>query len=467
MNINNTIPPQDIKLEKAVLGALIIDRQAMCDISEFMHVDAFYEEKHKNIYNVIRQLFIANKPIDLLTIGNLLKKQNKLTAIGGDYYLVELSKSVSSTAHIEYHARILLQIYILRELIIKSTQIIRECSQENCDALEMLDKSYNYINEIANNSIQTQEVLISEITEIQIEKGKKIFEGKIKSGLPTPIRKLTQKTGGWRTDELIIIAARPGMGKTAFALKNALEIAKSNIPVAMFSLEMSKEQLTNRILSMEAKIDNSKFNIYGLSPEDIEQLQPTKNLLNSMPFYIDDTPSLSIEHLQIKAKRLKNKHNIQLVVVDYLQLMTCSDKNGNREQEISKISRGLKQLAKSIDVPVIALSQLSRSVETRGGSKRPILSDLRESGAIEQDADFVMFLYRPEYYQISHWDQEYNNDSTENECEYIVAKNRNGGLYKNRMHFEGRYTLFTDLETIDDDFENFRKDFKIDNSEPF
>lgn len=330
----------------------------------------------------------------------------------------------------------------------------------------MLDKSYNYINEIANNSIQTQDVLISEITEIQIEKGKKIFEGKIKPGLPTPIGTLTQQTGGWRTDELIIIAARPGMGKTAFALKNALEIAKLNIPIAMFSLEMSKEQLTNRILSMEAKIDNSKFNIYGLSPEDIEQLQPTKNLLSSMPFYIDDTPSLSIEHLQIKAKRLKNKHNIQLVVVDYLQLMTCADKNGNREQEISKISRGLKQLAKSIDVPVIALSQLSRNVETRE-SKQPILSDLRESGAIEQDADVVMFLYRPEYYQISHWGQKYNNDSTDNECEYIVAKNRNGGLHKSRMHFEGRYTLFTDLETIDDDFENFRKEFKIDNSEPF
>ncbi len=466
MNQNNLTPPQDIKLERAVLGALMIDRQAMYDISEFMHVDVFYEVKHKNIYNAVKQLFIANEPIDLLTISNLLKKQDKLNIIGGDLYLIELTQTVSSTAHIEFHARILLQKYIQRELINKSTQIIKECYKENCDALEMLDKSYNNINEIANNSIQTQEVLISEIVETQIEKGKKIFEGKIKSGLPTPIRKLTQKTGGWRTDELIIIAARPGMGKTAFALKNALGIAKANIPVAMFSLEMSKEQLTNRILSMEAKIDNSKFNIYGLSPEDIEQLEPTKNLLSYMPFYIDDTPSLSIEHLQIKAKRLKNKHKIQLVVVDYLQLMTCSNKNGNREQEISKISRGLKQLAKSIDVSVIALSQLSRSVETRGGSKRPLLSDLRESGAIEQDADLVMFLYRPEYYQISEWDQDYNNEPTENECEYIVAKNRNGGLIRNRMHFEGRYTLFSDLET-NDDFENFCKDFKIDNSEPF
>ncbi len=464
MNQKKITLPQDIKLEKIVLGALMIDNKAMLDISDFMHEDVFYCSNNKIIYIAIKELYLANKPIDLLTVANQLKKQGKLVIIGGDLFLVNLTQQVSSSANIEYHARILVQKYILRELIIKSTQIIKDCYEEKSDALELLDKSFDNINEIVNNSIQAQEVLLNEIIDTQIEKGKKIFEGKIQSGLPTPIHKLTQKTGGWRTDELIIIAARPGMGKTAFALKNAIEIAKSNTPVAFFSLEMSKEQLTNRILSMEAKIDNSKFNITGLSPEDIELLQPTKNLLSAMPLFIDDTPSLSIEHLQLKAKRLKNKHKIQLVVVDYLQLMTSNDKKGNREQEISKISRGLKQLAKSIDVPVIALSQLSRSVETRGGSKRPLLSDLRESGAIEQDADLVMFLYRPEYYQINQWDEDYNHQPTENECEYIVAKNRNGGLIRNRMSFEGRYTLFSDLE-YKDDFDTFEKELLNNNQQ--
>lgn len=450
------IPPQALDVERIVIGALLIDKQAMIDIAEFIFEDVFYEPNHKAIYNAIKKLFINNTPIDLLTVANELNKKGKLKSIGGDLYLVKLTQLVASSANIEYHARILLQKFIQRELINKSNQTIKDCYNGKHDVLDLLDQAYNNINEISEKSIKSQEIELSEILENQIERGKNIFEGKIKSGLSTSIHRLTQKTGGWRTNELIIIAGRPGMGKTAFALKNALEIAKSGIPVAIFSLEMSKEQLTNRILSMESKIDNSKFNIHGLSPEDIDRIKPTKNLLSNIPFFIDDTPSLSIEHLQIKAKRLKNKHNIQLVVVDYLQLMTCLDKKGNREQEISKISRGLKQVSKNIDAPVIALSQLSRNVETRGGSKRPILSDLRESGAIEQDADLVMFLYRPEYYQINQWDEDYNYEPTINECEYIVAKNRNGGLIRNRMNFEGRYTLFSDL-TDEDDFDKFQQ----------
>lgn len=444
------IPPQAIELEQSVLGALLIDSRSALEVIDVLFPEAFYKSNHKNIYKSIAYLFRNNEPIDILTVCEQLKKQKKLDESGGEFYIIELTQYVSSSAHIEFHSRIILQKYIQRKLIETSSRIIENCYADDADVFDLLDHSYNSLNNITESTVKQQETPFRVIINSVIERGVKIYNKEIKPGIATPIERLTRKAGGWRNSELIILAARPGMGKTSFALTTALCAGKAGMPVAFFSLEMSKEQLTSRIISMEAKIDNQKFVVHGLNKDDESKSQQIKRQFKTLPFFIDDTASLSIEQFQVKAKVLKSKHDIKLIIVDYLQLMTAnkSQKGGNREQEISKISRGLKKVAKELDVPIIALSQLSRAVETRGGNKRPLLSDLRESGAIEQDADIVTFLYRPEYYGIDTWD-DYSNESTSGEAEYIVSKNRNGALVRNRMKFEAKYTLFSDLEASD------------------
>lgn len=449
------LPPQALKLEEAVLGGLLIDNKAMDEVGDILLAEMFYKKEHKLIYTAIMKLNSQSIPIDILTVSTELKKQGNLKDAGGDFYIISLTQSVSSSAHSEFHARIIIQKYIQRKLIENSNETINTAYKDTVDVFELLDKAYTGLNIISEKSIKTQNVLLKELIDIQINRGVKIYKGLIKAGLSTPIQKLTQKTGGWRNSELIIIAARPGMGKTAFAVLCALHTAKQKIPVVIFSLEMSKEKLTDRILSMEAKIPSDKFNIEGLNEADMKLITPVQSRLKQLPLHIDDDANLTITQFQVKAKRLVNKFGIQLIIVDYLQLMSSSGKGTNREQEISKISRGLKITAKELNIPIIALSQLSRAVETRGGSKRPLLSDLRESGAIEQDADIVGFLYRPEYYNITEWD-EYYNEPTENQAEYIIAKNRNGGLVRNRMKFEGKFTLFSDLED-EFDFEKTHK----------
>ncbi|HEY9222332.1 MAG TPA: replicative DNA helicase [Lutibacter sp.] len=442
---SSKILPHAVDLEEAVLGALMIDISAIDEVIDVLFPEMFYKDGHKLIFKTIAEIYSLTGNVDLLIVANHLKKVNKLELVGGDSYLVYLTQKVASSAHIEFHARIIIQKYIQRQVIENANLLLKKSYLDDCDVFELLDNAYSHLNNISEVSIKPQEVLFANLVDNQIDRGRKIYKGEIKPGLPTPIMKLTERTGGWRDSELIILAARPGMGKTAFALSCALQVAKLQIPVAFFSLEMSKEKLTDRLLSMEGRIDGDKFNIYGLNDYDDTMLNPVKRELKSIPLILDDTASLTIEQFQIKAKRLKNKHSIKFIVLDYLQLMI--GKGTNREQEISKISRGLKLVAKELNIPIIALSQLSRAVETRGGSKRPLLSDLRESGAIEQDADEVVFLYRPEYYGIIEWDDEdYNRESTKGQAEVIVSKNRNGALGKTRMNFEGRFTLFSDLE---------------------
>lgn len=441
--------PQAVELEEAVLGVILVDQKGMMEVAEILtDPKIFYKPAHVEIYKAAQHLYIKNSPIDLLTISQELKRTGKLESAGGDFYLIELAKKIASSAHIEHHAHILIQKYIARRLISNSQSIIKKCYDDGSDSLELLENAYSNLNNVSEVSIKNRESNFSDLVDMQIAKGRKIYEGEIKPGLETPIPKLTKKTGGWRNSELIILAARPGMGKTAFALLSALNIAKSKVPTAFFSLEMSKEQLTNRIISMEGRIDGQKFTVHGLSSSDVINLKEVGEELKSIPLIIDDSASLSIEEFQIKAKRMKAKHNIGLIVVDYLQLMTGNGKV--REQEVSKISRGLKLVAKNLDIPIIALSQLSRALESRN-DKRPQLSDLRESGAIEQDADVVIFLYRPEYYGNDQWDS-YDGAPCAGEAEYIVAKNRNGRVFRSRMRFESEFTLFSDLDENSNDY---------------
>ncbi|MDP2686755.1 MAG: replicative DNA helicase [Aequorivita sp.] len=444
------IPPQAIDLEEVVIGALMIDQKGITEVLHLLNADVFYKQSHQHIFEAIREVYLKGDAVDLLTISDQLEVNGTLELSGGQFYLIQLTQKVSSSAHIEYHTRIILQKYIQRRLIKSANKIIEKSYMPDVDVFDLLDDAYNELNDVSEVSVKPQEAHIGTLMEPQITKGEQIYRQEIKPGIETPIKKLTRKSGGWRDDELIILAARPGMGKTALAVSYALHAAKMGIPTAFFSLEMSKEQLTNRIISMEARIDNQKFTLHGLNDDDAKRSREAKLMLEKIPFYIDDTAALSIEQFQIKAKRMASRYGIKFFVLDYLQLMTgsSSKSKGNREQEVSNISRGLKLVAKTLHVPMMALSQLSRAVETRGGSKRPLLSDLRESGAIEQDADVVHFIYRPEYYKIDQWDDEYNREPTYNEAEYIIAKNRNGGLVRNRMKFEKEFTLFSDLEEI-------------------
>ena len=459
MNKGNIIP-QSKEIEEAILGAILVDKEAINEVGDVLVSEMFYHPANKLIYDVITELHSTSSNIDLLTIAEKLNASGNLKNVGGDMYLAELIANVATSHHVKDHVQILIQKYMQRQLIQISTDIIKTAYNDENDVVKLLDKAYSSLNSISEKAIKTQDAALSDLIEQQIIHGEMIFNGEIKAGIPTPIRNLTDRMGGWRDSELIILAARPGMGKTAFAVSCVLDAAKLGIPSAFFSLEMSKEQLTDRILSMESRVESNKFNISGLDTNDVDQIRSKQKELSSLPLYIDDSASMTITQFQVKAKRLKNKYDIKFIVVDYLQLMDGDGKGGNREQEISKISRGLKMVAKELNIPIMALSQLSRQVETRGGSKRPMLSDLRESGAIEQDADVIMFMLRPEYYGQTEWDEDYDREPTAGECEYIIAKNRKGALVRNRMRFEGRFTLFSDLEHEEWDTEEKTELFK-------
>lgn len=443
------IPPQDLKIEEAVLGACLLDTTAILNI-EFLHEEMFYNNENRLIFKAIRDLVRESRNVDLLTVGEQLSKNGTLERIGGNMRLVDLTMKIASSNHIEEHAGILVEKYVKRQAIKSANKLLENSYDHSSDINTVIGQAYKELNDVAEASIRRKEIPFQEAMDDVIQRGRKIYEGDIKAGVPTPIRKLTEVTGGWRDGELIIHAGRPGMGKTAFAILQALQSAKEGIPTAFFSLEMSTQQLVSRILSMENRIPAKKFNVHGLSEDDRKKIMERYTELSEIPLHIDDTSNLTIEQLQIKAKRLHAKHGVKLIIIDYLQLMTGSKNAKNREQEISRISRGCKLIAKELNIPVIALSQLSRSCEARGGMKRPLLSDLRESGAIEQDADIVMFHYRPEYYDIMVWDDG-QGSSTEGQAEGFVAKNRNGSLTKVRMKFEGKYTLFSELEQDSND----------------
>lgn len=449
------IPPQAIDLEAVVLGAMLIDKKGVDEVIDILHKDVFYVEAHQHIFEAVFQLFQEAQPIDLLTVSNKLKTNEKLDVVGGDYYLIELTRKVGSSAHIEFHARIILQKFVQRSLIKISTEIIEDSYADNKDVFDLLDEAEAKLYEVTQGNLKKS---VETAQDLVIQAKQKIEEISNKdglSGIPSGYDKLDKLTSGWQPSDLVIIAARPGMGKTALTLSMARNIAvNTNIPVAFFSLEMSSVQLITRLISSETGLTSEKLRTGKLEKHEWEQLNVKAKALESAPLYIDDTPSLSIFDLRAKARRLASQHKIKLIIIDYLQLMTAgsSQKGGNREQEISTISRNLKALAKELDIPVIALSQLSRAVETRGGSKRPLLSDLRESGAIEQDADIVSFIYRPEYYKIDEWDDE-DQSPTDGQAELIIAKHRNGGLENIRLKFVGELGRFENLEDFDMPFE--------------
>ncbi|MCK0180260.1 replicative DNA helicase [Flavobacteriaceae bacterium S0862] len=448
------IPPQALDLEEVVLGAMMIDKKGVDEVIDILSPDAFYKEAHQYIFEAIFKLFENSEPIDLLTVSSQLKKDSRLEMVGGDFYLISLTQKVSSSAHIEFHARIILQKFIQRSLIKISSEIIEDSYDETKDVFDLLDKAESKLYEVTQGNIKKSSETAQELV---IQAKKKIEEISNKeglSGIPSGFDKLDKLTSGWQESDLIIVAARPGMGKTALTLTMARNIAvNQNIPVAFFSLEMASVQLITRLISSETGLSSEKLRTGRLEKHEWEQLNVKVKSLEKAPLFIDDTPSLSIFDLRAKARRLSSQHGIKLIVIDYLQLMTAGggQKGGNREQEISMISRNLKALAKELSVPVIALSQLSRAVETRGGSKRPLLSDLRESGAIEQDADIVSFIYRPEYYKIDEWDDE-ERTPTEGQAEFIIAKHRNGGLDNIRLKFIGHLGKFDNLDDFDSPF---------------
>jgi replicative DNA helicase len=444
------LPPQALDVEEAILGAMMIDKKGVDEVIDLLNPEVFYRDAHKHIFEAIVQLFHNSppQPIDLLTVSSQLKKNGKLELSGGDFYLIQLTQKIASSAHINFHARIVLQKSIQRNLISISSSLIEDCYDETTDVFDLLDKAETNLYEITQGNLkkgyETAQSLVTQakhrIEEIAGREGL--------SGIATGFTKLDELTSGWQPSDLIIIAARPGMGKTAFVLSMARNIAvDGQMPVALFSLEMSSVQLITRLISSETTITSEKLRKGTLEPHEWLQLNKGVKDLEKAPLFIDDTPSLSIFDLRAKARRLVSQHGVKIIIIDYLQLMSAGNSSkgpGNREQEISTISRSLKALAKELSVPVIALSQLSRQVETRP-SKRPLLSDLRESGAIEQDADIVSFIYRPEYYKLENWDDD-EGTPTKGQAEFIVAKHRNGSLDEIRLKFIGALGKFANLD---------------------
>jgi len=443
------VPPQATDLEEAVLGAIMLEKDALTAVIDIIKPEVFYIEQHQLIYSAIFRLFARSEAIDILTVTNELKKSGELEKAGGAYYVAQLTNRVASSANVEYHARIIIQKYIQRELIRISSEIIKDAFEDTTDVFDLLDQAEKNLFTVSDSNLRrTSEdmpTLIKQAVD-EIEAAKN--QGHQLRGVQSGFTELDRITSGWQRSDLIILASRPGMGKTAFALSMTRNIAvEFRRPVAIFSLEMSSLQLVTRLISAESGLSSEKLRRGDLQDYEWQQLNTRISKLIDAPIFIDDTPALSIFELRAKCRRLKSQHNIEMILIDYLQLMTGSyDRQGNREQEISNISRSLKSLAKELNVPVLALSQLSRAVETRGGSKKPILSDLRESGAIEQDADLVVFIYRPEYYGI----EEYEDQSpTAGMAEIIVAKHRNGPLGEIRLRFISKYARFHDPESGD------------------
>ncbi len=446
--LTSKMPPQAIDFEEAVLGAIMVDTNAMAEVGDILSSKVFYKDSHQEIFKVLETLFSDGKPIDMMLVSQQLEKNKTLKKCGGIAYLAELTNKVISSANIEYHARIIVQKHIQRELISTCSSIIQDALDPSTDAIELLDQVESKIFSISEINIKQKYLTASRLIHNAIKEIERI--GNLKeglSGIPSGFDEIDKVTSGWQKAELIIIAARPGMGKTAFVLSMARNIAVDHkCPVAIFSLEMSSLQLINRLITAETGLSQDILRTGKLDKWQWEQLNHKIPKIEKAEMFIDDTPAISVFDLRAKCRRLQSEHGIKIIIIDYLQLMTTRDQKGNREQEISHISRSLKGIAKELGIPVIALSQLSRAVETRSGQdKRPVLSDLRESGAIEQDADIVSFIYRPEYYGISDWDHE-PAGPTEGEAEFIIAKHRNGPTKKTRLRFESKLIKFSNLE---------------------
>ncbi len=440
------VPPQATDLEEVVLGALMLQKEAINAVIDILQPEVFYKEANQKIFAAIKSLFTKSEPVDILTVTNELKFAGELDIIGGPYYISQLTNRVVSSANIEFHARIILQKHIQRELIRISSEIIRDAYEDTTDVFDLLDKAEANLFAVSESNLRRSFSTMPDLVNIAIKdiENARLSDNSLR-GVPSGYSQLDRITQGWQKSDLIILAARPSMGKTALALNLARNAAVSfNKPVAFFSLEMSSVQLVTRLISSESFLPAEKLRKGDLAQYEWQQLTTKIAPLVQAKMYIDDTPQLSVFELRAKCRRLKEQFQIQMVFVDYLQLMTSGGENkGNREQEISNISRSLKSLAKELDIPVLALSQLSRSVESRPGSKKPILSDLRESGAIEQDADMVIFIYRPEYYGLT---EDGENNNTQGLAVINIAKHRNGKLGDVNLKFVGQYARFEDPE---------------------
>ncbi len=439
------LPPQAIELEESVLGAIMLEKEAYGTVAEILRPDSFYKDANRKIYEAMQHLSVAEIPIDMLSVTEQLRRDGTIDEVGGALYVSQLTNKVPSAAHLLYHAQIVAQKGIARDLIRMAATIEGKAYDETQDVEDLMQEAEAAIFEISQHSQKRDVVQIDSVIQEAFERMRKASKNDNNmSGVPSGFTELDKLTSGWQKSDLIIIAARPAMGKTAFVLSMAKNMAVNyNQPVALFSLEMSNVQLVNRLIMNACEIEGDRIRSGKFTPSEWNQLESRITTLMGAPIYVDDTPSLSVFELRSKARRLCNEHHVKCIIIDYLQLMNASGMNfGSREQEVSIISRNLKALAKELDIPIIALSQLNRGVEGRTGvdGKRPQLSDLRESGAIEQDADMVCFIHRPEYYFKR--GSEGFEESMIGMAEIIVAKHRNGATDSITLRFEQRYARF-------------------------
>lgn len=446
-SLGGKIPPFDIETEQVVLGQLMMETEAVFQVMDILKPQSFYHPIHQDVFRAVQDLAKTEEPVNVVTVTDRLRKNGTLEKVGGPFFISQLTVRVSSAAHIEYHAKIIAQKFIQRELIRVSSEIQQKAFDPSIDVADLIDFSETQLFKVAEGNIKKESVqvglIIPEALRMIEEAGKR--EDGL-SGVPSGFTALDRVTNGWQPANMIVIAARPAMGKTAFILSMIRNMAVDhNVPVALFSLEMNAFMLVNRLIVSESELPSDKIKKGNLNANEWKILEERTRTLINAPIYIDDTPSLSVFDFRAKCRRLKQKYNVGAIFIDYLQLMTAGS-SFSREQEVSSISRQIKAVAMELDVPVIALSQLSRAVETRGGTKKPQLSDLRESGAIEQDADMVIFLHRPEYYKLEEFE---DGTPTNNKAEIILAKNRHGAIDTVRLQFIKEQVKFADEIAFD------------------
>lgn len=440
--LGGKVPPHALEAEMAVLGAVLMDNAALPVVTEYVHDEMFYKRAHREIFKAINHVSEKGEAIDVITLSEELKRLDMFHAIGGPAYLTQIMDHVHTAANAEFYARLVFEKYLLRRLITISGQIAGAAMNQDRDAREVLDEAEKLIFDISERGVRKTFEPIGKIIKEKFANLEKIAESGAVSGLPSPFDELDSYTSGLQAGELVIVAGRPSMGKTSFAMNLAQHLAiREKVPVGVFSLEMSSEQLVMRLLCSEGRIDSHRLRMGYIKSSEFAELAIVAGYLSEAPLYIDDSPGITMMEMRAKARRLKAEANVGLIVIDYLQLVTSHEHAENRQQQISAISRSLKALAKELSLPVICLSQLSRAVESRGGDKRPMLSDLRESGAIEQDADTVLMIYRPEFYE---------GEDSENAgiAEVIIAKQRNGPTGTVRLAFMKEYTRFERLSPI-------------------
>lgn len=441
------LPPQAVDLEQAILGAMLLDQEAVSRALELIDPNCFYREAHSKVFRAITDLYDKGEAVDLYTLSEHLEKKGELEDVGGRAYIITLTESVATSALIAEHCNLVLEKSTLRDLITTATSIVSSCYNPEEEVDELLDKAEHKIFSIKESRLKQSFMSLADILPRTFEVIEEYTgrDGEL-SGVPSGFKELDALTAGFQKSDFIVIASRPSMGKTAFSLSVAEYVALRSGTVAYFSMEMTKEQLVQRMLCSRAKISSHRLRKGTLNPQELTHLSDAAGFLNEAPIYIDDSGSIGVLEMKAKARRLKSQHGLSMVVVDYLQLMQGPRTAENRQQEIAYISRSMKALAKELEVPVVALSQLSRQVEQRGGERRPQLADLRESGAIEQDADVVMFIYRPAFYGIT---MDKDGNSLENIAEIIVSKQRNGPTGTVKLAFVRDYASFYDLEFKD------------------